>query len=375
MKKLGLYIHIPFCKQKCSYCDFYSLGCYDNTEIYIDALCKHIRSEAPAYRDYEIDTVFIGGGTPSILSCDELKRLLSTVKNEFNLTQDAELSVEANPGTLDREKLLCLKQGGVNRLSLGLQSTSDSELKTLGRIHTYKEFLEGYSLAREVGFNNINVDIMYGLPNQSIDILSKTIEDVCKVEPEHISAYCLKIEENTPFYKQRDTLNLPSDDKEYEMYIYICNELEKNGYLQYEISNFSKEGKRCKHNIKYWLSQEYIGFGPSAHSFFNGKRYYYSRSINDYINQANDGAPLKIYEEETSILEGSPEEFLMLSLRLSDGVDLVEFKNKFGTDLLQKFPKIRHFIGDFMALSDKKLHFTKKGFFVSNYILTQIILD
>ena len=375
MKKLGLYIHIPFCLQKCSYCDFYSLGCLEKREKYIDALCKHIKKESPAYKGCEIDTIFVGGGTPSILQASEIDKLFNTVKGSFNLSPNNEFSIEANPGTLDREKLLCLKKNGVNRLSLGVQSTSDSELKELGRIHTYKEFLESYSLAREVGFDNINLDIMYGLPNQSLEALTKTLDDVCKIQPEHISAYCLKIEENTPFYKQRDTLNLPDDDLEYEMYIHICSQLEKHGYLQYEISNFSKEGKRCEHNIKYWLSKEYIGFGPSAHSFFDGRRYYYSRNIDSYIREAENSTPIKIYEEETSISENSIEEYIMLSLRLSDGVNLEEFKTKFGVDLLEKFPKIRHFIGEFMILDDKSLHFTKKGFFVSNYILTQILLD
>ena len=375
MKKLGLYIHIPFCLQKCSYCDFYSLGCLSKGEEYVSALCRHIKDEAPSYKDYEIDTVFIGGGTPSVLTVKKLKTLFNTIKSSFNICLDAEFSIEANPGTLDREKLLCLKENGVNRLSLGVQSTNDSELKALGRIHTYKEFLESYHLAREVGFDNINLDIMYGLPDQNFESLSKTLDDVCKIQPEHISAYCLKIEENTPFYKKKDTLNLPSDDLEYEMYMHICSELEKHGYLQYEISNFSKEGKRCKHNIRYWLSEEYVGFGPSAHSFFNGKRYYYERNIDDYMTEVKNGKPIRAYEEEDNILNGSKEEFLMLSLRLSDGVDLEKFKSKFGVDLLESFPKIRHFIGDFMTLDDKRLHFTKKGFFVSNYILTEILLD
>ena len=374
MKKLGLYIHIPFCIKKCRYCDFYSLSC-KNTDKYVSALCNHIRKEAKSYEDYEIDTVFIGGGTPSVLSCNELEKILATVKSSLNLTQDAEFSMEANPGTLDREKLECLKRGGVNRLSLGLQSTNDNELETLGRIHSYGEFLESYRLAREVGFDNINVDIMYGLPDQTVASLLETVRQVAKIQPEHISAYCLKIEENTPFFKMRDTLNLPSDELEYEMYLSLCSELDIQGYLQYEISNFSKEGKRCAHNIKYWLSDEYIGFGPSAHSFFDGKRYYYKDSTDSYISQVSEGIPKRIYEEESTILECSAEEYLMLSLRLSDGVSLFDFKSKFGTDLLEKFPNIRHYTGDFMILDDKSLRFTTKGFFVSNHILTEIILN
>ena len=251
-KKLGLYIHIPFCKQKCNYCDFYSLGCQENQiPSYIEALCKHIEREAHLYKDYEFDTVFLGGGTPSLIEPKEFELLVNSIKKHLKITHDAEFSLEANPGTLTKEKLISYTHNGVNRISIGLQSTNDSELKVLGRIHNLEKFKESYNLCRECGIENINVDIMYGLPNQTLDKLSQTITDICVLNPEHISAYCLKIEENTQFYKMRHSLILPSDDEEYEMYIYLVDQLKKYGYEQYEISKISKKGRRCIHNLKY----------------------------------------------------------------------------------------------------------------------------
>ena len=379
-KTLGLYIHIPFCKQKCNYCDFYSLGCQENNiPSYIDALCTHIEREAPLYKDYKIDTVFIGGGTPSLLGVGDFTKLAKTLKNSFIFTQGAEFSIEANPGTLTKEKLNCYKQNGVNRLSIGLQSVSNTELKALGRIHTYDEFLNSYNLARECGFDNINIDVMYGLPNQALDSLKDTLSKVCSLHPEHISAYCLKIEEGTPFYKIQDTLKLPSDDEEYEMYMYLCNELAKHGYEQYEISNFSKKDHRCVHNLKYWLSQEYIGFGPSAHSFYNGERYYYLDSIQSYLNdikisQSVDNLPKKHYEEQSDLPICSADEYLMLKMRLSDGVSEEEFKSKFGTSLLYNYPEIQDYLKDgYIEHKNGAYSFTPKGFFVSNYILAKIL--
>lgn len=379
-KTLGLYIHIPFCKQKCNYCDFYSLGCKEsNIPSYIDALCTHIKREALLYKDYQIDTVFIGGGTPSLVSADDFSKLANTLKNSFLFTHNAEFSIEANPGTLTKDKLNCYKQNGVNRLSIGLQSVSDDELKVLGRIHTYNEFLNSYNLARECGFDNINIDVMYGLPNQTLESLKNTLSKICNLAPEHISAYCLKLEEGTPFYKIQDTLNLPNDDDEYEMYMYLCNELARQGYEQYEISNFSKKGRRCVHNLKYWLSYEYIGFGPSAHSFFNGERYYYIDNVHTYINHINvaqsvDNLPIKQYEEQSDLPICSTDEYIMLKMRLSDGVNEAEFKSKFGMSLLDNYPEIQNYLKDgYIEYKNGAYSFTPKGFFVSNYILAKIL--
>lgn len=376
-KNLGLYIHIPFCKQKCNYCDFYSLGCNENKiPEYIEALCTHIKREAHLYRNYQIDSIFLGGGTPSLVNEKDFDKLAITLRECFNISPTVEFSLEANPGTLTEEKLNCYKKNGVNRLSIGLQSTNDTELSVLGRIHNFDEFAKSFNLARQCGFANINVDIMYGLPDQNLANLSKTLGDVCKFSPEHISAYCLKIEENTPFYKIRENLILPNDDEEYDMYIYLCTELKKQGYEQYEISNFSKKASRCVHNLKYWLSEEYIGFGPSAHSFFKGKRYYYENNLEKYLNSLEcvDNLPKKHYEEDTSLEINSTDEYVMLKMRLSDGVNEKEFEDKFGKSFTDEYPRILSFLKDnYVTYKNGAYAFTEKGFFVSNYILSQIL--
>ena len=345
---------------------------------YIKALEKQIILESPLYKDYEIDTVFIGGGTPSLIESNDFISLACTLKKHLNLTQGLEFTIEANPGTITKEKLLAYKQAGVNRLSIGLQSTNDRELKELGRIHTLSEFKDGYKLARDCGFDNISIDIMYSLPSQTIDIFEKTLSEVIGFLPEHISSYSLKIEKGTPFGKIKDSLNIPSEDDEYDMYMAMCQTLEKHGYNQYEISNFSKAGYESRHNLKYWLSEEYIGFGPSAHSYFNGKRYYYEKCLDSYIKKINSGSlPEKIEEEKdknASAQISNIDEYLMLRLRLSRGVDENDVKEKFAIDLLTKYPRILDFLkSGYMKKEGSAYSFTAKGFFVSNFILTEIL--
>ena len=376
MKKLGLYIHIPFCVKKCNYCDFYSCGCQDKISEYINALKKQIIFESPLYKDYLIDTVFMGGGTPSLIEPSDFISLVKIIKENLNIKNDAEFTIEANPGTLTKEKLQAYKQSDVNRLSIGLQSTNDTELKALGRIHTYDEFLENYKLARSLGFDNISVDIMYSLPNQTTKQLTETLKSVCALSPEHISSYCLKIEENTAFGKIKNTLSLPSEDTEYEMYISMCELLENQGYEQYEISNFAKKGYESRHNLKYWQSEEYLGFGPSAHSFINGKRYYYSPNLSEYISAIEKTQTVeKIYEKDENDEGGISEtdEYVMLKLRLSSGISCDEFLTRFGQNLLDKYPKITSFVNSgYMKKEENSYSFTPKGFFVSNYILTEM---
>lgn len=379
MKKLGLYVHIPFCKQRCNYCDFYSCASSGKISDYVNALISHIKNDAPLYKDYEVDTVFFGGGTPSLLEGNEFEKIAAALKSSFNFASYCEFTVEANPGTITEEKLIAYKKSGVNRLSIGLQTTFDCELKMLGRIHSYGEFLENYSLARACGFDNISVDVMYSLPNQTVSQLTETLEKVCALSPEHISSYCLKIEEKTVFGKIKDTLSLPNEDTECEMYISMCELLEKRGYMQYEISNFAKASHQSRHNLKYWQSEEYVGFGPSAHSFVDGKRYYYSPNLGEYISAvAKTGAPNKIYENEDALENdceiSKTDEYVMLKLRLSSGISEDEFFERFGTPLLEKYPKITSFLDSgYMKKSNKSYSFTPKGFFVSNYILTEIL--
>lgn len=377
MKSLGLYIHIPFCKQKCSYCDFYSKpACENSISEYVSALCAHIEKEASQYNDYEISTIFIGGGTPSLLSENDIEKLCKTIKKFLNVPPSVEFSIEANPGTLTKEKLESYRKNGINRLSIGLQSANESELKCLGRIHSVKEFEASFLLARRAGFDNINVDIMYSLPDQTIEKLTKTLDYVSSFEPEHISAYCLKLEKGTPLYSIEHTLNMPGEELEYQMYLHLCSYLEGKGYEQYEISNFAKQDKECRHNLIYWLSGDYIGFGPSAHSFFDSKRYFYEEDTQKYQNDALSvrNFPKKIYEEQSEIEHGSMEEYTMLRLRLSKGIDLFQFKSKFGIELEEAYPRLKDFYKDsYLVKENGCVHFTQKGFFVSNFILSSIL--
>ncbi len=378
MKRLGLYIHIPFCQKKCNYCDFYSLTCINRLSEYICAISKQIENDSPLYKDYEFDTVFIGGGTPSLVLPKDFNSLVNSIKNNLNLTPGCEFSLEANPGTLTKEKLIAYKNAGVNRLSMGLQSTNENELKMLGRIHTLDDFEKSFRLARECGFDNISVDLMYSLPNQTKKDFIKSLKDVISYNPEHISSYLLKIEKNTYFGKIENSLSLPDDDEQYNTYILMCELLEKNGYMQYEISNFAKKGYESNHNKRYWLSEEYIGIGPSAHSYFNGKRYSYKSNLEEYLSELSQaGTVKKIYEAENDEFEAQitkSDEYLMLKLRLSDGINQNEYFSRFGEELLEKYPKLKSYVSlGYMKLKDNSYSFTTKGFFVSNYILTDIL--
>ena len=374
----GLYIHIPFCVKKCNYCDFYSLGCNksENIERYVNALCKHIENESPLYRDRVFDTVFIGGGTPSVLSVDSTKALLTCLKSYLNIAPDAEISVEVNPGTVTRELAKAYKENGINRVSIGLQSVNNNELKILGRIHTLDEFKVSYGILRDAGIDNINIDIMYALPDQKSEDFMKTLDQVAEFNPEHISAYCLKIEENTHFFKIKDSLVLPDEDEQYKMYLTMCERLYQLGYEQYEISNFSKKGFRCVHNLKYWLSKEYVAFGPSAHSYVDGVRYSYKDDINEYIESIENGdMPTKMLEATYELTnEEKMDEYVMLRLRLSDGVDTKEFESRFGASFEKRYKKLEMYVKNgYVIEKNGNYAFTPKGFFVSNYILSDIL--
>ena len=377
MKPLGIYIHIPFCVKKCAYCDFYSLKQESSLEAeYVEAVCNHIKREAPLYSDYCVDTVFFGGGTPSVLSEKSFEKIAECLKSSFLLTQGAEFTVEANPGTLTREKLLLYKKCGVNRLSIGLQSSNEKELSKLERVHTLSDFENSFYMARESGFDNISVDIMYGLPSQTVADFQKTLDYVCKFAPQHLSAYCLKVEPNTPFGKIESELSLPDEDEEYEMYMLLCEYLQRHGYTQYEISNFAKSGFESRHNMKYWLYDDYLSFGPASHSFINGIRYSYPRDINAYIRESKNGIPSRQTETEIEpVLEMEKmDEYVMLRLRLSQGICEASFKKEFGVEFISEYPTIEKFIKSGHVSWEKgRIALTPKGFFVSNYILTEIL--
>ena len=325
MKEIGVYIHIPFCVKKCDYCDFISYCDKQNlVEEYIEKLKEEIKLELNKM-EYKIKTIYIGGGTPSSIDSKYIVDILNIIKEKYNI-EDVEVTIEVNPGTITKEKLLDYKEVGINRLSIGLQETNNELLKQIGRIHTYEEFLETYNLARNIEFKNINVDLMIGLPNQSIANIKDSLNKLINLNPEHISVYSLILEEGTKLYKKykENKLNLPDEELERNMYWYVKNTLENNGYIHYEVSNFAKEGYESKHNISCWKQEEYIGFGLNAHSYIDSTRYSNTESIEKYIEKFD-----KIVHEKQTV-EDMQKEYMLLGLRKINGISVQEFKNKFG---------------------------------------------
>lgn len=374
MKKISLYIHIPFCKQKCLYCDFPS---YAGKEVlmddYIEALNKEILEKG---QNYIINSIFIGGGTPSYLTNNNLKKLLSTI-NKLKLEENLEFTVECNPGTLTEESLKIMKNNNVNRLSIGLQSTKNTLLKNIGRIHSYEEFKNNYLLARKIGFNNINVDLMFGLPNQKIEDWKASLEEIVKLEPEHISAYSLIIEEGTCFYNlyEENKLELPSEDSEREMYLLTKEILNKHDYHQYEISNFAKEGKECFHNKVYWKCNEYLGLGVSASSFIDKKRIRNIDNIKTYIERINKNEDV-VDEIHINTKNDDIEEFVFMGLRMINGIDLNEFRCRFNQDIYDVYGDIieKNIKKELLINDLGRLYLSLKGIEVSNYVMSDFIL-
>lgn len=376
-KNLGLYIHIPFCLSKCAYCDFYSVTEQENFERYVNALLLHMEDYSESAKKRVVDTIFIGGGTPTVLPKSSMMSIIDGIHRNFSVAPDVEFTIEANPSTVALNELKQYRRAGVNRLSIGMQSACNNELRALSRIHTYEEFENSYALARKAGFEDINVDIMYGIPEQTEMSLASTVDTVCRLDPEHISFYGLKIEENTPFHGMKDSLILPDEDTEYKMYINTIDRLARNGYEQYEISNFSKPGFRCAHNLKYWNCEEYLGLGAGAHSFYNGRRFSFKRDLMAYIETLEN--PENGYDITGENYEvGRAErigEFIMLRLRLNDGIDAEEFKRAFGLDFERMFGKYLKLYTEngFMVKCDDVYSFTAKGMYVSNYILSTML--
>ena len=375
--RLGLYLHIPFCLNKCQYCDFYSVTDRSCLNRYVDALLLHMEDYAPAARENVVDTVYIGGGTPSALPPKEIVRLLNGVYQNFRVPEDAAVSMEVNPGTVNLRALRTYRDVGINRLSIGMQSACDNELAALGRIHTYADFTECYANARRAGFDNINADVMFGIPEQTPQTLKLTLDALCDLDPEHISLYGLKIEENTPFYEQKDTLALPDEDTEYEMYRGSCELLSARGYQHYEISNFAKQGKRCMHNLKYWFCSEYLGLGPGAHSYFGGRRFSFKRDLQLYMETMEE--PDAAYDLTDENYEIAPSErlgeYVMLQLRLCRGLSESAFSERFGIDFMDMFgEQVEQYCkGGFMERRDGFVRFTDSGRYVSNYILSSML--
>ena len=353
---IGLYIHIPFCLKKCNYCDFYSVAVNDQVkQDYVDALIKEIKQWGDKL-SRPIDTIYFGGGTPSLLA-EFLPLIMKEVKASFCLLEGAEITTEMNPADNCKEILNFALEAGVNRLSIGAQSGVTQELEVLGRRHTLEQTAETVKLARSLGFDNISLDIMLGLPNSNEKSLAKSLEFITDLNPEHISAYILKIEENTVFHKIYDTLGLPDEDSTADQYLQMCKYLEDKGYGHYEISNFAKPNFESRHNLKYWELKEYLGLGPSAHSFIDGKRFYFKRDLSEFL-------------EGTSPLSdgdgGGEEERIMLALRLSKGVKL-----ELNEELEKKCRLLSQ--NKLLNINDQSISLTDQGMLLSNSIITEIL--
>lgn len=374
MKEISLYIHIPFCKQKCLYCDFPS---YAGKEVlmdeYIDALNKEILQKGS---NYIINSIFIGGGTPSYLKNYNLKSLLITL-NKLRLKNDLEFTVECNPGTLTEEKLKIMKECKVNRLSIGLQSTKDSLLKNIGRIHNYEEFKENYFLARKIGFNNINIDLMFGLPNQTVEQWRESLQEIANLNPEHISAYSLIIEEGTYFYNlyEKDRLDLPSEEDERLMYLTTKEILNKYSYHQYEISNFAKYEKECFHNKVYWKCNEYLGLGVSSSSFIDEKRIKNIDNIKEYIERINKNEDI-LDEVHVNNINDDMEEFVFMGLRMIQGIDVNEFKRRFNRNIFDVYGDVieKNIKEELLIYDSETLYLSPRGIEISNYIMSDFII-
>lgn len=381
-KRLGLYLHIPFCLSKCAYCDFNSAPIQKPEVVsrYISALIAHMESYREGASSYAPDTVFIGGGTPTCIPPEELFRLIRAIRKNFKLTRNVEFTIEANPATVSYQTLLRLHRLGVNRISMGLQSAHDAELKALSRRHTRRDFARSFRMARDAGFDNINVDLMFGIPHQTYQSLMHTLSYVTNLSPDHISLYDLKIEPGTAFYRNYEEIApyLPNEDTEADMYLGAVELLEGRGYPQYEISNFARRGHMCIHNLKYWNCDEYLGFGVSAHSYFNGNRFSFTPDLGRYIRGVEGIRENRVtITDENEAVEERERigEYIMLRFRLRAGIDTREFSRRFGLDFdtLYGYKCLRYIQNGFMTCRDGIYALTPAGMFISNYILSDIL--
>ncbi len=380
-KRLGLYIHIPFCMKKCLYCDFYSIPAANEQlkSLYLEALMLHFEEHSLQLAPYIIDSVYFGGGTPSLLSAEQVAMLLKKLKKNFFISDKCEITLEANPGTVDKQKLISFRKSGINRLSIGCQSFFDNDLSVCGRIHSSIDNVKAIDDAQKAGFKNINVDIMYGLPGQNLQNVLASIERAVKLGVTHISLYGLKVEEGTPFYTMQNQkkIVLPDEDTESDMYFVSCDILKKLGFKHYEISNFAKPGFESVHNLKYWNCDEYVGFGPSSHSFFSGKRFYYKNSTSLYIKNFTENYEGQgIVDKCIDVPFGTQmAEYVMLRMRLGEGINCDEFRRRFGRTFESVYlNKVTPFLSSgHIVKTNDGYAFTEQGMYVSNYILSRMI--
>lgn len=367
MKNLGLYIHIPFCRKKCNYCDFFSIT-PDNKEAlneYINTLCNNLKLWKEQLQEYIIDTIYFGGGTPSLLSTSDIIYLIQCIYTNFNVSDNPEITLEGNPNSLTDLELDVLKKSGINRISMGLQSINDEELKLLGRLHTSQDAKLAIDRIKKAGIDNFSLDVMLGIPLQNTSSLRKTLDFCINSGAKHISTYMLKIEENTPFYYNKDNLQFSDSDTMADLYEFTCHTLLEKGFRHYEISNFCKEKLESRHNMKYWKLDDYLGIGPSAHSMINNKRFYYLRDFESFKSNC--------YQFES---EGNtPEEYIMLSLRTDLGMSFDEYKKKYSSDINTSFIKKceTYNKAGLLNLNDNGIVLTEKGFLVSNTIINELI--
>lgn len=373
--EIGIYVHIPFCKKKCDYCDFISYCNKDNLiEKYVEAMKKEIESQNIKP---EITTIYIGGGTPSYIDSKYIIQIINKIK-EKNVSPNPEITIEVNPGTVTMEKLEDYRSCGINRISIGLQSTNNTLLKEIGRIHDFKQFLETYKMAKKVGFKNINVDLMLGLPNQRIKDLKESLEQILKLKPKHVSVYSLIVEDGTPIANkiEKGELQLPDEELERNMYWFVKNTLELNGYKHYEISNFAKKGYESKHNLNCWNQKEYIGIGVAAHSYRDITRYSNTENIEEYIKNVNNEEFNKnkiIHEVQKE--DDAKKEFMLLGLRKIDGIKISDFKNKFGDNPIYLYRnELKKLIDEKLLIIDNNdIRLSNKGIDLANLVWEEFV--
>lgn len=378
-KDLGLYIHIPFCVKKCEYCDFLSWNAEEEErQQYVAALLSEIESYREFAKGYRVSTIFIGGGTPSVLLPKQMEDILQKIYEIFELERRAEITIEVNPGTVDEEKLQCYKENGVNRLSMGLQSVKDEKLRLLGRIHTYQEFVESYELARKAGFDNISIDLISSVPGQTLQEWKEELETAAAQNPEHISVYQLIIEEGTPFYEKyaEHPELLPDEETSREIYLWTGKFLKEAGYEQYEISNYAKPGKESRHNLKYWERGDYLGLGLGAASMVRNIRMSNTKDMRTYLERCDKP---KTMREDVQFLEEprQMEEFMFLGLRKTRGVSKKEFRRIFGREMDMVYEKALHkCLENGMLLEHKdRIFLSEEGTLLSNMVLSEFLFD
>ena len=375
---LGIYIHIPFCRSKCAYCDFYSLPCQERNDDlmrrYLTALCAHIKECGSLAPNYKVDTIYFGGGTPSYFGSAGLATILAAIRRAFDVDSKAEITFEANPDSVGDKLLQRLRGEGFNRVSLGIQCDDDKILQTIGRPHTYDQAREAVEKIRKAGFNNISVDLIYGLPGQTLAGWKQTVEHVMELQPEHISCYGLKVEEGTPLYVNQHRYNLPEDDDQADMYLAAVDILTSHGFRQYEISNFARKGLYSRHNMKYWTGGEYLGFGPSASSDFAGRRFTMVRDIEAYIQGIRTGGEVIDEQEEVPLWDRAGE-YIMLRLRTLNGISGEDYERRFRLPFapLEKELEKQQGFATAVKSPDGRWRLTPKGYLISNSIISDLL--